>query len=68
MSIEQHNVIDFARVDSQSGEVVLSITDHLDWNNSNEHLWQLQEKFNAYLRYIESGEILKKYPEAKNQL
>ncbi len=67
MSIEQHSVIDFIGVDKNTKEVFLTITDHLDWNNTNDHLWQLQEKINAYIRFIESGEILEKFPEAKDR-
>ena len=68
MSIEQHNVVDFVRIDNKTGEVVLSITDHLDWNAPMEHIWQLQEKIKSYIRFIESGEMLEKFPKAKDQI
>jgi hypothetical protein len=63
MSIEQHDVVDFIHVEP-SGNAVLTVTDHLPWDKINEHLYWLQEKLNAYLRFIESGEIYQKRPYA----
>ncbi len=62
MTIEQSSVIDFITVDEASGEVWLTISDHLPWTEST-HLPLLQDKLNAYLRFIESGELLKKTPQ-----
>lgn len=68
MSIAQTNIIDAIGVDNATGDVVLTITDHFEWTeNNNEHLLLLQEKLNAYLRFVESGEIVKAYPNAKNR-
>jgi hypothetical protein len=47
--------------------VILTISDHLDWSDTVEHQITLQAKFNKYLAFIESGEILTRYPEAKNR-
>jgi hypothetical protein len=63
MTVEQHNVIDTIHVEP-SGNAVLTIADHLPWDEVNEHLYCLQEKLNAYLRFIESGEIYQKWPNA----
>jgi len=38
----------------------------LEWNN-NEHILILQDKINAYLRFIESGDIYQQYPEARDR-
>jgi hypothetical protein len=68
MSIDQTDAIDFATVDKASGDVWLTISDHLPWNeNESDHLVLLQNKLNAYLRFIESGEIFKKVPDAKGR-
>jgi hypothetical protein len=68
MSVEQTNVIDAIGVDNQTGELVLTITDHLEWTESdNEHRLLLQEKLNTYLRFVESGEILQTYPDSKER-
>ena len=69
MPIEQTAVIDFIGVDRTTGEVVLTITDSRDWHDSvREHLLLLQDKINSYLRFVESGELLDAYPEAKDRL
>ena len=67
MSIEQPRVIDVIGVDKITDEVILTISDHLDWNNEHEHQLLLQEKINTYLAFIESGEILESYPNAKGR-
>lgn len=68
MSVDQTNVVDAIGVDNVTGDVVLTVTDHLGWAESvNEHLFMLQEKFNTYLSFIESGEILETYPDAKDR-
>jgi hypothetical protein len=68
MSIEQTGTIDFVSIDKASGEVRLTISDHLDWDKTEgQHLLLLQEKLNAYLRFIESGELYQKYPETNER-
>lgn len=65
MSVEKTEIIDAIGVDIQTGELVLTITDHLEWTN--EHLLLLQKKLNTYLRFVESGEILQTYSDAKGR-
>ena len=67
MSVEQLNVIDVIGIDKKTGHVVLTISDHLDWSNTVEHQIALQAKLNKYLAFIESGEILTSYPDAKDR-
>lgn len=62
MSIDNSNIIDFIST-SGKGKVVLTISDYHQWNE-NGHLQLLQEKINAYLLFIESGQILNEYPNA----
>ena len=64
MNIEQIKIVDFISR-AEDGTVVLTVSDHLDWDAQNEHLLLLQEKLNAYLRFLESGEIYDAYPGAK---
>lgn len=66
MSVEDLNSIDAIGIDSNSGMVVLTISDHLEWDD-NKRLLMLQEKINTYLSFIESGEIYEAYKEAKNK-
>ena len=67
MSVEQSEVVDLMSVDPNTGQVILTISDHLDWSDTVEHQQILQRKFNAYLAFVESGEILQQYPEAKGR-
>ena len=68
LSVEQVNQIDMIGIDRDSGDVVLTITDHLDWSEpSDTHLRLLQAKLNAYLRFVESGELLDRYPNSKGR-
>lgn len=67
MAVDQRDLIDMMSFDKNNGDVVLTISDHLDWSETSEHQRILQEKFNAYLAFVESGELLKNYPEAKER-
>ena len=67
MSIEQLDVVDVVSIDKETGHVVLTISDHLDWSDTIAHQTALQAKFNKYLAFIESGEILVRYPEAQGR-
>lgn len=68
MSIEQTEKVDFVSVDQASEDLLLTISDHLAWDQGEgEHLLLLQKKLNAYLRFIESGEVAKKFPEARGR-
>lgn len=66
MSVENVTVIDFASVD-KNGNAVLTISDHLKWDDDNEHLLILQNKINAYLSAIEAGNFYEDYPDAKGK-
>ncbi|GGF05994.1 hypothetical protein GCM10011611_09370 [Aliidongia dinghuensis] len=62
MTIEDTDKIDFVTI-SDGGEALLTISDHLSWDDQSRHLLLLQEKLNAYLRFTESGELGRKFPE-----
>lgn len=66
MAIDNLKVIDFVSIDL-NGDVVLTISDHLEWDENNEHLLILQDKINAYVNSIESGDLYKKYPNASGR-
>ena len=65
MSIEQEDKIDFIST-TPEGKVDLTISDHLEWDAENNHLLILQNKLNAYLDFVQSGQILENYPSAEN--
>jgi hypothetical protein len=66
MAVDNSNVIDLISTNKE-GAVVLTISDHLEWDEDNEHLYLLQEKINTYLMAIESGQVNKSYPLSKNK-
>jgi hypothetical protein len=51
MTIEQIQVVDFIGIDA-IGRAILTISDHLSWDDVKAHFFTLQEKLNAYLRFI----------------
>jgi hypothetical protein len=62
MSVNQTDTIDIIGT-TPDGKVALTISDHHSWDESL-HLQLLQDKINAYLQFIESGQILDDYPDA----
>jgi Family of unknown function (DUF6572) len=62
MSINQTDTIDIIGT-TPEGKVVLTISDHHSWDEA-WHLQLLQDKINAYLQFIESGQIFEDYPNA----
>jgi hypothetical protein len=67
VTVEQHDVVDFVATDPSTHKVSLIISDHLPWDHTDEHLFHLQGKLNGYLKFIESGELVQKFPSAVNQ-
>jgi len=65
MSVDQPAVIDFLWKDGKNNRAVLTISDHLDWEEEGEHLLLLQDKLNHYLEFIESGQLVEAKPEFK---
>jgi hypothetical protein len=68
MAVDQFDVVDIVSINRSDGQVVLTISDHLDWSDSVEHQIILQRKFNAYLAFVESGEIFDSYPNSQGRL
>lgn len=68
MSIEQTKIIDFVGVEKATGSLVLTISDHIKWDErcDESHINMLQEKINTYMSYIESGQIFEDYPKCKD--
>ncbi len=65
------SVLDYDQFDLISihtvGFVVLTIGDHLQWDEEEQHLYALQTKINNYLDGIESGQLVSQYPDAKGK-
>jgi hypothetical protein len=67
MSIVETGTIDAIGIHRVSGDVVLNISDHLDWSDEASHLKALEDKVNAYLSYLESGQLIEDMPEANGR-
>ena len=64
MSVVESDKVDFISLNPESGEVVLTISDHLDWDDPEQHLLILQDKINTYIAFIEGEEVHQAYPES----
>jgi hypothetical protein len=62
MTLDRPNVVDAIGIENESGQVVMSIADHLEWEPLQDHLIALQNKINAYIAFIENNEFEKSYP------
>ena len=61
--LEQTGVIDFFAHDTKSDEVLLVMFEPRLWDGSEPQLFQLQEKFNAYVSFLLDGELAEAHPE-----
>src|SRR5436305_4691171 len=56
-------VIDVIAEDAKTGEVVLVMNEPNEWDDSDEQLLALQERFNAYVSFLLDGEMAQAHPE-----
>ena len=56
-------MIDVIGQDSNTGEVVLVMNESEPWDDSDERLLALQERFNAYVSFLLDGEMAETNPE-----
>ncbi len=63
MAVQNTDIVDFISIDDDDGKVHLTIYDPLPWEDT-QRLFTLQEKINAYLRFVDTGELTAKYPDA----
>jgi hypothetical protein len=54
---DRAGVIDVIAQDSNTGEVVLVMNEPEPWDDSDERLLALQERFNAYVSFLLDGEM-----------
>lgn len=67
MAVDNPNVVDGVAIDKDRNALCLLLTDHLAWEGKDaldeyEHLKLLQEKLNAYISFLESGQYKESYP------
>jgi hypothetical protein len=61
--IARAGVIDLFAHDTRSDEVLLAMFEPRPWDDSDLQLFQLQEKFNAYVSFLLDGELAEAHPE-----
>ena len=61
--VEQAGVIDFFAHDRKADDVLLVMFEPRPWDESELQLFQLQEKFNAYVSFLLDGEMAEAHPE-----
>jgi hypothetical protein len=60
--VEHAGVIDALTHDARADEVVMVMAEARPWDGSEERLFQLQEKLNAYLSFALDGEMAQTFP------
>lgn len=61
--LEQAGVIDFFAHDTKTDAILLAMFEPRPWDGSDLQLFQLQEKFNAYVSFLLDGELAEAHPE-----
>ncbi|MBN6207459.1 hypothetical protein JYK21_13375 [Ralstonia pickettii] len=64
MGIERSDVVDGLGISQIDGKVVLTISDHLQWDEPTKHFELLEEKVGAYLAFVKSGQLYETLPAA----
>ena len=67
MTLENCKVIDTIGTRIEDGRIILTILDSWDWSDERAHLMALQEKFNSYFDFVESGQVYEDYPAAEGK-
>jgi hypothetical protein len=65
--VENTGVIDRIEFDAAVGQVVLGMVEWRPWSGDDLQLYQLQEKFNAYLSFALDGEMAEVYPDLEGR-
>ena len=60
---DRTGVIDLIAQDAKTGEVVLVMNEPNAWDGSDDQLFSLQERFNAYASFLLDGEMRDAHPE-----
>jgi len=60
--VENPSGLDALAVDGETGEAVLIMVEPRLWDGSEQRLFQLQEKINAYLSFALDGEMTEAFP------
>jgi hypothetical protein len=64
VSVDQADVIDYISTDQATGNVLLPVSDHLTWENAEEHRSVLERKLERYVDFIRSGQLAEQRPDS----
>lgn len=67
MTIENPNTVDGLGISKLDGKVVMTISDHLDWNDLQAHIKILASKLEAYIAFSSSGDLEQTIIDARNR-
>lgn len=62
MGLQDANKVDAIGIEKETGKIILTIFDSLDWKSPANHLLALQAKLNAYFNFVEEGQLGETYP------
>lgn len=62
MTVENADIVDGAGISKGDGKVVLTISDHLTWENEASHFTLLEGKIDRYIDFIKSGQLISVFP------
>ncbi len=65
--MQKHRQVDVVSHDPKTDRVVLSMVETRPWGDHGASLPDLQEKLNAYLNYVEGGQLWSDYPAMKGK-
>lgn len=63
MSILEKDKVDGLATNNNGKTLMILLSDHLDWQDEENHLLKLQDKINAYIGFIESKQYKSIYPD-----
>jgi len=64
---QRHDKIDLVGLDRQRDRVILSIVETRPWSDDDRTLFDLQEKLNTYIGYVEQGRLVADYPQTRGK-
>ena len=67
MSLRQSNLIDLLALDPTTDHVVMTMVEPRPWDGSDQRVYELQEKVNAYLSFALDGELEEQIPQLKGK-
>ena len=63
MSILEKDILDGVAISKKDNNLILFLSDELDFKDEYNHLLLLQDKINSYIAYIETEQYKEEYPD-----